>query len=249
MKLPQLASVRDRRQFTRLSAAVLSAATAAVLGSKGAKAAGRHSDPDYEENCMLRGTRIQTARGLVAVEDLAIDDKIVVHDGTPRAIKWVGCSTIPINTSGTAATVRPIRIARSAIKENVPERDVYLSPAHAIYIDGNLIPARYLVNGTSITECYVDGGAIEYWHVLLDDHAVMSAEGMAVETLAPGAKLARADHLEAGAENSFAPVLGYNGGRQETRALIRSLASKFVDVRDPIQRAFDQIAERGSRFS
>ena len=42
----------------------------------------------------------------------------------------------------------------------------------------------------------------------------------------------------------FAPMLGYDNGRQEMKGLVRSLISNVVDVRDPIQIAYDQIAKR-----
>ncbi len=52
-----------------------------------------------------------------------------------------------------------------------------------------------------------------------------------------------------GAENQskmtpFAPVLRYQGRRQELNGLLRSLFSNVVDVRDPIQVAYDQLAKR-----
>jgi hypothetical protein len=42
----------------------------------------------------------------------------------------------------------------------------------------------------------------------------------------------------------FAPILRYHGRRQELKGLVRSLISNVVDVRDPIQVAYDQLAKR-----
>ena len=42
----------------------------------------------------------------------------------------------------------------------------------------------------------------------------------------------------------FAPILRYHGRRQELNGLARSLISHVVDVRDPIQVAYDQLARR-----
>jgi hypothetical protein len=42
----------------------------------------------------------------------------------------------------------------------------------------------------------------------------------------------------------FAPILQYAGGRQELKGLVRSLVSNVVDVRDPIQIANDELAQR-----
>ena len=42
----------------------------------------------------------------------------------------------------------------------------------------------------------------------------------------------------------FAPMLGYDNGRQELKGLVRSLVSNVVDIRDPIQIAYDHFARR-----
>jgi hypothetical protein len=42
----------------------------------------------------------------------------------------------------------------------------------------------------------------------------------------------------------FAPFLSYHGRRQRLTGLVRSLISNVVDVRDPIQIAYDQLAKR-----
>jgi hypothetical protein len=44
----------------------------------------------------------------------------------------------------------------------------------------------------------------------------------------------------------FAPLLGYNNGRKELKGLVRSIVSNFIDVRDPIQVAYDRIANRAA---
>jgi hypothetical protein len=77
----------------------------------------------------------------------------------------------------------PIRVARSAIADGIPHRDRYLSPQHCVYLDGTLIPAMYLINDTTIMQgAPPEMTAIEYYHVELDTHEVIYAEGTAVET-------------------------------------------------------------------
>jgi hypothetical protein len=75
----------------------------------------------------------------------------------------------------------PVRIVRGAIAENVPHRDLLLSPDHALYLDGVLILVRQLLNGRTIRR---DGTnrAVRYLHVELDAHAVLLAEGMPAES-------------------------------------------------------------------
>jgi hypothetical protein len=42
----------------------------------------------------------------------------------------------------------------------------------------------------------------------------------------------------------FAPILRYHSRWQELNGLVRSLISEVVDVRDPIQIAYDDLAKR-----
>ncbi|MEJ0019381.1 MAG: Hint domain-containing protein [Acetobacteraceae bacterium] len=70
-----------------------------------------------------------------------------------------------------------------------------LSPDHALYIDGALIPVRYLVNGRQIRR--LTRKTVTYWHVELDRHDVVLAEGLPVES-----------YLDTGDRANFA-----NGGR------------------------------------
>ena len=63
----------------------------------------------------------------------------------------------------------------------MPKRDLYLSPEHALFFDDMLVPARHLVNGSSI--CAADGiQSIHYFHVETAEHDVIYAEGAAAET-------------------------------------------------------------------
>jgi hypothetical protein len=77
--------------------------------------------------------------------------------------------------------VAPIRIRRGAFADNMPHRDLLLSPDHAVFVDGRLICARQLVNGSTIRQ--QNGGAsVEYFHVELDAHAILVAEGLPAES-------------------------------------------------------------------
>jgi len=58
----------------------------------------------------------------------------------------------------------------------MPHRDLMVSPDHAIFVDGMLICARQLVNGTTIRQ-ELNWTAVDYYHVKLDQHAILLAEG------------------------------------------------------------------------
>jgi hypothetical protein len=151
----------------------------------------------------------------------------------------------------------PIRIARFAIDDHTPHRDLYLSPRHHIFLNEVLIPVFYLINETSIAERTPwDMSAIEYYHIEIDTHEVIYAEGAAVESYfcdTADSRESFSNFVEYerlyGVERKFkmtpfAPMVGYNRARSEIKPLVRSLISNVVDVRDPIQIAYGQIAKR-----
>ena len=131
--------------------------------------------------CYCTGTRILTDRGEIAVEYLAIGDVIVTTSGEHRSIKWIGCSIFDAATVGTNPHLRPIRVAASALADGVPTRDLWVSPAHALYLDGMLIAAEHLINGTTIVRAQAPR-AVTYWHVELATHDLLVAEGAVAES-------------------------------------------------------------------
>jgi hypothetical protein len=104
--------------------------------------------------CYLRGTRILTTEGERRIEDLKIGDAVLTLSGESKPIKWIGRQQFKKSTACWPKDFEPIRISRSAIAEEIPHRDLYVSPMHALYIDEVLIPAKHLVNGRSITPAY-----------------------------------------------------------------------------------------------
>lgn len=149
-------------------------------------------------------------------------------------------------------SVAPVRVAQSAISPGVPARDLYLSPEHALFLDGFLIPVKYLINGLTITQDVTARDVVEYFHIEFDAHEVFYAEGAAVESLrvidagqvASEFAQYQREGSGGGSMAPYAPVLGYNGGRQETVALARLAVYPWVDVRDRIQIVSDRLAER-----
>jgi hypothetical protein len=76
---------------------------------------------------------------------------------------------------------RPVRILAGAFAPGLPERDLLLSPDHALFIDGHLIEAKTLVNGVTVI---VDKTIrhVTYHHIELARHDVVLAEGLPAET-------------------------------------------------------------------
>jgi hypothetical protein len=134
-----------------------------------------------EMPCYCRGTRLLTAQGEVAVEDLRIDDRLITHAGVERPIRWIGTRSYAGRFAASNPDVLPILIRAGALSDGIPSRDLWVSPLHAMYLDGRLVPAAALVNGVSIEQVKaVD--QVDYFHVELDTHDVILAESAASET-------------------------------------------------------------------
>jgi len=131
--------------------------------------------------CFAAGTRIATPRGEVAVEDLRAGDLVQVQlGGTAQPVVWVGRRHLDCRRHPTPRQAWPIRIRAGAFGAGRPYRDLWLSPDHAVYANDVLIPAKRLVNGSTIEQIEVD--AIDYYHVELPRHDVLLANGLAVES-------------------------------------------------------------------
>jgi hypothetical protein len=130
--------------------------------------------------CFMPGTLIATPDGSVPVEQLSVGQRVATSTGGTSPVRWIGRQTFSRWSADELQL--PIRIKANAIDENIPSRDLLLSPGHALLIDGVLAQAGALVNGTSIVR-ETDAPAIfTYYHVELDDHSLILAENVPAET-------------------------------------------------------------------
>ncbi|AOY97550.1 hypothetical protein BKK79_37055 (plasmid) [Cupriavidus sp. USMAA2-4] len=130
--------------------------------------------------CFAAGTLVRTAGEQVAVDELNVGDMVQTASGACRAVTWIGHSRVHVRNHPRAWEVRPIRIRAHAFGDGLPVRDLIVSPGHAIYVDGVLIPAGCLVNGATIVPHDVD--VVDYYHVELESHDVLLAEGLPCES-------------------------------------------------------------------
>jgi Hint domain len=129
--------------------------------------------------CFVAGTRIATARGLVAVEALAVGE-VALTPGGSAPVVWLGHRRVDCRRHPRPQDVWPIRVQAHAFGRGRPSRDLWLSPDHAVFWRGALIPIRYLANGASVTQLACD--TVTYWHVELPRHDVLLAEGLPTES-------------------------------------------------------------------
>ena len=104
-------------------------------------------------HCFLKGTIIRTADGDRKIEDLSVGDLLPTVFGGLSPIQWI-CRYSLKKSDPTKAWVKdvlPVRIARSALGPDMPHGDLTVTKAHALLIDGVLVTAGSLINGTTIT--------------------------------------------------------------------------------------------------
>jgi hypothetical protein len=258
--MKKILHARTRRQLFRVMAVGTASAPLLALARNSASAQTllpSTSPTAAPHHCLLKGTKVSTPSGDRPVQDLQIGDEVQTLAGR-KTIKWIGYTKFT-KEEGRAwqDTVMPVCVARFAIDNHTPHCDLYLSPHHCIYFNEALIPVMYLINESSIAQGMPsDMSAIEYYHIDLDTHEVIYAEGALVESFLDEDGSSREnfsnfiqyERLYGRQRQSkmtpFAPILKYRGRRQELKGLVRSLISNVVDVRDPIQIAYDQLAKR-----
>lgn len=208
------------------------------------------------QNCFLRGTSILTTEGEIRIEDISIGDRVETVEGHRLPVKWIGRQRFRKTAeSDWQKSILPVCVSRFALDDRTPHKDLYLSPGHALFIEGALIPAGYLINDRSVVQALPEGTEdIEYFHIELETHEVIFAEGLPTETFLVKYGREMFDNFVEyerlyGADDCsttmpYSPIAGYNGGRSVLKALLRRAVSPVVDMRDPIQVAYDKIAGR-----
>jgi hypothetical protein len=145
-------------------------------------------------SCFAAGTRIATPAGELLVETLCIGDLVCTASGPTRMITWIGHRRVDCDRHADPASILPMRIATGAFAPGQPARDLLLSPDHAVFFDGALIPIKYLLNGDTVHQ--VPAREVTYFHIELEKHDIVLADGLPVES-----------YLDTGSRSAFA-----NGG-------------------------------------
>lgn len=135
--------------------------------------------------CFLEGTCIETPEGSRPVESIKIGDTVLSADGRELTVRWMGHETVR-NGIGASIHKAPIKVAAGAFGDGLPHQDLYVSNAHAFLLDDHLVVASALVNGETITAVPFSEMPAEftYWHIEVEEHELIVANGVAAETLA-----------------------------------------------------------------
>lgn len=213
----------SRRHLTAAGAIAASA-----LAARGAQARHWWRDDDHDrgddhdrrkQHCFREGTLLRTVIGERPIEAIAEGEQLPTRFGEIARV---------ITRRAFGPVDRTVLIIRSALGRDCPARDLYLSAAHALLIDGWLIAAGNLINDKTILR--VPPGEAEYFHIELARHDVVWAEGLPCETL-----------LGEG-QRPCAPLAPYRWARGEIASHFRSALAPFIDLRQPQDIMRDRLA-------
>ena len=131
--------------------------------------------------CFTAGTAILTPSGEAAVETLVLGQHVMTPSG-PRPVQWIGRRSYEAAAIACNPLMLPVCIRQSALADGVPRRDLWVSPGHGIWIDNLLVPAWRLTNGVSIIQPEQPTARVDYIHLELAEHALLSAENCLAES-------------------------------------------------------------------
>jgi hypothetical protein len=193
------------------------------------------SGPTSSTACYARGTLLATPSGPRLVEALAEGDLMLTASGAARPVKWLGYRAIDCTRHSRPNDVWPVRIRAGAFAPDAPQRDLYLSPEHAVAMVGVLIPIHRLINDTTVAQERRDW--VEYWHVELERHDVLLAEGLPCES-----------YLDTGNRSSFSnapvPALRPSFGKTAASAWSADACAPLVESGPLLDAVSAQLAAR-----
>lgn len=135
-------------------------------------------------NCFLTGTRIATPSGEVAVETLRTGDMVLTADGRAVPVRWLAKQTIANIPYALSPKLEPVRIAAGALGADLPETDLVVSADHGMILDGLVVNAGAMVNGSSIRFVPLSEmpASFIWWHIETEAHDVILANGAPSES-------------------------------------------------------------------
>jgi Hint domain len=163
-------------------------------------------DTDPPPFCFSKGAEISTPSGRRLVEDLRAGDSVLTEDGRSVTIAWIGTSRYGRQQAAREDRLRPVYLHAHAFGPGLPDRELVLSPQHRIVVESAscellfgteraFVVARHLTPPfASMPEPEAD---VTYFHVLLEHHEILVANGLPCESLQPARRMIEALSSEA----------------------------------------------------
>ncbi len=143
--------------------------------------------------CFTAGTWIKTPDGQRRIETLSAGDVVETADHGAQPIRWIESNRLDKRRLRENPAMRPVRISAGSLDRDTPKRDLLVSQQHRILISGPkveilfgapevLVAAKHLCSWPGIGIDMSDE-PVEYLHILLDRHELLTAEGALAESL------------------------------------------------------------------
>jgi len=146
--------------------------------------------------CFTPGTMIATPRGEVPIEGLRLGDRIITRDNGLQTIRWIGRRDLSARITLNHEHLAPVRICKGALGNDLPERDMVVSPNHRMLVGHDksilhcdegevLVAAKHLTGLMGVRQ--LQAVDTVYLHLMFDDHQVILANGAWSESFQPDA--------------------------------------------------------------
>lgn len=151
-------------------------------------------DVDEASPCFTPGTMIATPRGEKPVESLSVGDRVITRDNGLQVIRWIGSRKMKAGMFFAKQHLAPVRIRKGALGNDLPERDMMVSPNHRMLVANDktalhfedsevLVAAKHLTGLAGVDVIY--GVDTSYLHLMFDRHEVILSDGAWSESFQP----------------------------------------------------------------
>ncbi|MEM8774207.1 MAG: Hint domain-containing protein [Pseudomonadota bacterium] len=158
--------------------------------------------PGAENVCFASGTLIKTLKGFVPIEKLRTGDMVATADDGFCPIRWIFSRKVSIGDLFANPGLRPIKIETAFCDKSTCQKPLYVSRQHRLLIGGQiarrmfdedevLVPAKDLL-AHNLVSVDTSMRSFRYFHILLEKHQVLNANGIAAESLLLGPEAIRA---------------------------------------------------------
>ena len=152
--------------------------------------------------CLTAGAMVLTATGPRPVETLAEGDLLQVADGGLRPVRAVLRNRVSVAAQKADPALRPVEIAAGAFADGLPRQRMRVSLQHAfLAVDARpngrgevLVRARHLADEMGLARLVETPRAnVTYYHLVMDRHELINADGVWTETVFAGPEALAAD--------------------------------------------------------
>ncbi|WP_169802071.1 Hint domain-containing protein [Neokomagataea thailandica] len=192
--------------------------------------------------CFLEGTQIRTPDGERAVETLTSGDTVLTWDWRARktvekTLSWVGRQPVRVKPGLLDDEAGyPVRIRANAMAPGVPLKDLLVTPEHCLFVENGFIPARMLVNGSSII---YDRTMTQFsvFHIETTEHAVLWSDGALSES-----------YLDTGNRRNFAQIGGEAVVLGRAKSWPHDAAAPLMTSREIVEPVFTSLVARAAEL-